>query len=368
MRHIPFTFAMASAFALVNLYADSPSLPVSYEINEEGALQLRWDAENEEYVIYALDERGERIPCGYASEGIYPVNADFPQYEVEAVWDGVVLSSSGALFNPSYTAAYPNYTTDEWLQIAPYLLPNTHPVKPKLEKLFRKERYISSLDTLKKGDFSVRGPGSGRTLVAKHKKLPDVLIKIFPDDEPINELKQFMKRIKGAQVAREIIAKYQLDWLFKVPRKWIFILPQDPPATGPYPKNLVLVVEDMEVLPKSENYPKWKSSSMTKKKLDAIYILLTEGGFNDLALAFNIPFCKDGKLAVVDTEDYHKWPIPYDRLHKYLSDSMIEYWKDLVARGGPTGYKPNAQVKKLIQACQSKPYAAPNHEFTGSWE
>jgi hypothetical protein len=370
MRHTSLSLMLACMIPFTSFCADLPTLQVSLQFDSDSNLALQWEMQDPdaEYVIYALDEAGARIPYAVVKEGFYSVASDFPHYEVEAIRDGVVLSTSGTLLNPTYNAAYPNYTTDEWLQIAPYLLPNTHPVKPKLEKLFRKERFISTLETLKKGDFDVRGPGSGGTLVAKHKKLPDVLIKIFPDNEPINELKQFMKRINGAQVAREIIAKYHLDWVFKVPRKWIYILPQEPQATGPYPKNLVLVVEDMEVLPKSDNYPMWKSSSMTKKKLDAIFILLTEGGFNDLALAFNIPFCKDGKIAVIDTEDYHKWPIPYNRLNKYLSDNMIDYWDGLASKGGPEGYRPNAQVRKMIQACLIRPFAAPSHELTGSWE
>jgi hypothetical protein len=212
---------------------------------------------------------------------------------------------------------------------------------------------------LKDGGFEVKGPGSGRTLTAKHKKLPDVLVKIFPDDEPMDELRQFMKRITGASIARSIVSDYSFEWVFKVPRKWIYILPQEPLATGPYPKSLVLIVEDMEVLPKSENYPKWKSSAMTKAKLDAVYILLTVGGFNDLPLAFNIPFSKDGLIAIVDTEDYHKWPIPYDRLKKYLSDKMIDYWQTLIDNGGPAGFHVNGSVKKLMLPCLLHPYTPP---------
>ncbi|MFV0339981.1 MAG: hypothetical protein ACK5MA_05020 [Parachlamydiaceae bacterium] len=365
MKFLSLFLMLVCMVPLETIQAELPSLPASLQLDAECRFELQWEFQDAdvEYLIYAVDESGERVPFACTRERSYPVPANIPQFEVEALRDGTVIASSGPI-----VAAYPNYTTDEWLQIAPYLLPNTHPVKPKLEKMFRKKRYISTIDTLKDGDFTVKGPGSGRTLVAKHKKLPDVLIKIFPDDEPIDELKQFMRRITGAQVAREIIAKYQLEWLFKVPRKWIYILPQEPKATGPYPKSLILIVEDMEILQKTDNYPKWKSSSMTKKKLDAVYILLQEGGFNDLALAFNLPFCKDGLLAVVDTEDYHKWPIPFNRLNKYLSDSMIKYWEELIAKGGPSGYRPNAKIRSMIEACALRPFTAPDHALTGSLE
>lgn len=340
-----------------DLLTCNEALPTLIEFSPSGQAVLQWKEPESglDYLIYAVDQADERTACAFVQGSSYLIGVDTPALEVEAIKDGTTIASSGKLINPRHQAGYPNYSQAEWLQIAPHLLPNTHPAKGKLDQLFKKQRYISSLETLKKGGFDVRGPGSGKTLVAKHKKVPYVLLKIFPDDEPINELKQFMKRINGAQVARDIIGKYQFEWLFKVPRKWIYILPQEPLATGPYPKNLILVVEDMEILQKADNYPKWKSGAMTKKKLDAIYILLTEGGFNDLPLAFNIPFCKDGLIAIVDTEDYHKWPIPYDRLYKYLSDKMADYWRELITNGGPPGFSLNAHVKKLMKSCELHP-------------
>lgn len=273
-----------------------------------------------------------------------------PYYRIVAYYpDGLLSDPSPIISIKEASRFYPKFTNEQWEAIGAYLLPDIHPAKSALDKLFQSARVTASLDTLKEAGFTVSGPGSGMTLVARHPKLSNILVKLYTDDQDVEDFKNLYDRIKGAEVAKQIIRAHEYQWLFKVARKWFYILPQEPAASGPYPKQLVLVVEDMQILPKDENYPKWKSSAMTKEKLDAIYTFLTEGGFNDLALAFNMPFSRDGRLAVVDTEDYHKWPIPYDRLLKYLSPKMQEYWNQLIAQGGPSGFHASKSLKNLMR-------------------
>lgn len=321
------------------------------------AAQLGWaDPEsppNTTYWLYGSEDpdfepNPTHLQCILDTQEV-PLDLPLPFYRVVAHHDDEISPPSPLVAThaaiPNLT--YPQLEISQWLEIAPYLLPHNHPVYPKLNDLFLRERFIASKDTLKAAGFTVRGPGSGQTLVARHTKLSHVLIKLFTDDQPIDELHELMNRIKGAQVARRVIADFHLEWLFNVPRKWLYIIPENPSSSGPYPKRFVLVVEDMEILPREENYAKWLSSSITKEKLDGIYIFLTKGGFNDLPLAFNIPFGRDGKLAVVDTEDYHKWPIPYDRLNKYLSPKMQEYWNQLIQQGGPPGFTASIPMKRF---------------------
>jgi hypothetical protein len=340
MRFI--TFLFLAWLPLLGLQSGLPMMWSAVDFEERGFPILFWDQPEDglEYHIYAIDEAGARYFCGITQDDCYTLEVDFQAFEVDAVKEGVPLASARVLLNPQYKDNYPKLTQDEWLQIAPYLLPNTHPAKENLDKLFQKERYSSSISTLIKGGFEVKGPRSKGTLVAKHKDLPGILLKIFPDTHKGNDLKNFMNRINGAQLAKDIISKYQFEWLFKVPKKWIYILPQEPLPTKHSPKNLVLIVEDMELLAAQENYLEWKSDAITEKKLDAIYILLTEGGFKDLTLAFNLPFSRDGLLAVVDTEDFHKSLIHYGRLKRFLSDEMVKYWNELVANGGPSDLLP----------------------------
>ncbi len=104
-----------------------------------------------------------------------------------------------------------------------------------------------------------------------------------------------------------------------------------PPDRSKYVrKNFVLVVEDMNILNQKENEAKWRSVEITPSLLDAVDLLLDEAGLSDSVFAFNIPFSYDGKISVVDTEYFHRWPIRFGPLKHYLSPEMQEYWKFLI--------------------------------------
>jgi hypothetical protein len=342
----------------------SAGVPFPQIVQEEASLTWQTHEAHTQYLLFGSEDpdfqldadllNDSRLQAVLEEPGL-ALDQPLPYYRIVAYHpDGILSDPSPIIAIKEASRLYPKFTNEQWEAIGAYLLPDIHPTKSALDKLFQSARVTASEETLKEAGFSVRGPGSGLTLVARHPKLSNVLVKLYTDDQNTDEFKNLYDRIKGAEVAKQIIKAHEYQWLFKVPRKWFYILPQTPAATGPYPKQLVLIVEDMQILPKDENYPKWKSSAMTKEKLDAIFIFLTEGGFNDLALAFNMPFSRDGRLAVVDTEDYHKWPIPYDRLIKYLSPKMQDYWNQLIAQGGPEGFHASKPLRYLMKlnSCQ----------------
>src|SRR5205085_2684107 len=69
-------------------------------------------------------------------------------------------------------------------------------------------------------------------------------------------------------------------------------------------KRYILVVEDMHLLSSSENADAYVLD-MNKAKLNALYIMLTENLLIDSIFIDNIPFCKDGKIAFIDTEHFN---------------------------------------------------------------
>ena len=159
-------------------------------------------------------------------------------------------------------------------------------------------------------------------------KLRPYAVKLLLDEEPTYELDKLISRIIGANTAREVIEKYGYQHIFKVPRKWIYALPLNPaPLSGTFRKNFILVEDEIDILQRKENYPKWKSDAVTHEILDAVFILLTEAGLYDSVYAFNMPFCEDGRIAVIDTELHHGWPIHYERFSAYLSHEMKSYWR-----------------------------------------
>ncbi|CDZ81688.1 hypothetical protein BN1013_02224 [Candidatus Rubidus massiliensis] len=196
-----------------------------------------------------------------------------------------------------------------WQNIQPYLLPLNHPVKKHLDRLFNNKHYTYSLETLEKGGFQcTTGNHPEKAIIAKHLLVKDYILKIYTDDQlGINELDVWIKRIEGANYIRNVIRERRYEPLLKVPQKWLYPLPH----TQPGQKAFILVVEDMKILRHEENYEKWHSFDLPSEYPFAVYEVILLAGLNDSVYIDNIPFCKDNKVAFIDTEHYNNWPIDF---------------------------------------------------------
>ncbi|HEY4831810.1 MAG TPA: hypothetical protein VIH61_04535 [Waddliaceae bacterium] len=227
----------------------------------------------------------------------------------------------------------PHVNPEVWEKISPYFLPEDHPIKPKLDNLFS-QRITANSRRLKKAGFEEPEPRKlSKTIVTKHKKIKGYYFKLFTDDQSIDDGKQLYTRVLGAERVKNCINRNQLDHLCKVPQKWIYPLPENPPPSKPlHRKNFILIAEDMELYTKEENLMKWGNSTLvTTELLDAIYLLLQEEGLKDSIYPFNMPFSKiDHKIAFIDLEKTREWPIRFKRLIPYLSPEMALYWSALI--------------------------------------
>lgn len=225
-----------------------------------------------------------------------------------------------------------------WNRLKPHFLPADHPIKRKLDKIFSK-RVSRSQKTLEDAGFKepYQRPSS-KIIVTTHPELKEYIIKLYPDcyhySKATNKL---MDRITGAVAIRAAIKKHKYGKIFKVPKKWIYPLPVDESlASDSDRKDFILVAEDMHILPRKENYKVWKSSKMTKEKMNAVFTMIQELGLVDSDRAFNIPFCEDGKIAFIDTEHHHKGRAKFEAMMKYLSHDMRKYVEYLLKHGVPT--------------------------------
>ncbi|WP_075883841.1 hypothetical protein [Candidatus Protochlamydia sp. W-9] len=237
-----------------------------------------------------------------------------------------------------------SYVPDQiWEHVRPYLLPENHPVKPKLDRMFSATRVILTPETFKKAGFKRYQQGrASRIMASPHPDLPHHFIKAFPDSDLVvrAEWHKFVHRIEGAKVIRNWITNNNLQATFSVPKKWIYPLPEypSPPNSSRYMrKNFILVAENMRILSHEKNEKAYKHR-MTRKLLDQIYQVFDDLGLYDSVYAFNVPFCKNGKLAFIDTEHHHRWPVPFQKLKKYFSNDMQNYWQQLIDKGGPKGH------------------------------
>lgn len=226
-------------------------------------------------------------------------------------------------------------TQEDWNKVFPYLLPDYHPAKLTLDKIFSSERVLLNLKTMKKAGFIKPLPRKfTRLIVTKHPELPGYVIKAYVDAQRyakgIPEHYRWLSRIEGAAAIRKKIRLHQLDWFFKVPQKWIYAVPTEPSAPPEYvQKNFILIEEDMDLLSDAENEKIWGSERITTAFLDDLFLILQDLGLHDCAKPQNIPFSKDGKVAFIDTESHHNWPVLWKKLSPYLSPSMKQYWKQL---------------------------------------
>ena len=238
------------------------------------------------------------------------------------------VRGEGLLYNP----LVPQHL---WEELKPYFLPDDHPIKPRLDRLFNKIRATQSEKYFEKGGFEkpiMREPTN--IVIGWHPQFKEYIFKVYLDTQPpLNEWENWMQRIKGARAIQASLEKHGFQHIC-VPKKWIYPLPIEPsPPNQPrfYRKNFILVVENMHILDRTANLKAFKKK-MTPDILQELYTLLAEEGLIDSIYPGNIPFTKEGKLAFIDTEHhYPDRPVPYDKLTPYLSSNMQAYWQSLTA-------------------------------------
>lgn len=309
------------------------------EVLRDARHLLTWNPASQEETVYNIYEHESGDLLGSTLEPFFEPFCNEKSYRIETAagtqaWAAVEES----LVTLSSHAQYPELTYEEWSEIAPYLMTEHHPAKKILDVLLSQKRALSSIEEFRSAGFSTQGIRNwSGIVVATHPKLKDFLVKLFLDDQQdVNELQKFMKRIYGARKAQEIVTAHGWERIFKVPKKWLYIVPENPPPlqTLSKRKQFILVVENMHILDSKQNSAKWKDDHLKKSFLDILYLFLTEGGFSDSPMAHNIPFAKDGRVAVIDTE-YYNGPVPYKKLLKDLHSSRAKYWQRLIDKGGP---------------------------------
>lgn len=227
---------------------------------------------------------------------------------------------------------YNSYVDHEvWEMLEPYFLPINHPLKKKLDSLFKIYRITLSRECLIEAGFTPleKPKKDGNLVVAKNPYLKGYLFKIYFDTQKVREWDNFYRRATGAESIKKYIQKHKLQHLFRVPQKWIYpiplnsTLPNDPQL---HRKNFILIVEDMHILNHHDNSEAFQTK-VTRERLDELYALITHEGLIDSVFRGNIPFNEEGQMNFIDTEHHHRSPIPYHFLNRYLNPEMQEYWK-----------------------------------------
>lgn len=230
----------------------------------------------------------------------------------------------------------PDVSEELWNALTPYFLPEHFPEKAALDYIFSQRRVLSSYKSMCKSGFLHLIPPNDKIIVAKHPYLKGYLIKAYTDKMELCDWYWWKKRIDGIHVIQEHIILYGYEGIMKAPRKWIYPLPPEPRhmEDAPYPKYFILVVEEMDILNPKKNRKAYRNQ-MTPEILNAFYTMLINLKLIDSVYADNTPFCKDGRLAFVDSEHSlcTNRPVPITVVAQYLSPAMHAYWEHLVVHG-----------------------------------
>lgn len=234
----------------------------------------------------------------------------------------------------------PLVSVETWDKLKPYFLPNEHPIKFFLDTIFKKERVISTRESLVEAGFDINPPKHPQNLiVGSHSLLKGYLIKTYTDTQDMCDWDNFFRRITGARSIQACINKYGYQKQFKVPKKWLYPLPLDHlplKGAGCFPKSFILIVEDMNILSHHQNSLYFKRR-MTPQILDALFLIIKEVGLLDSVGRGNIPFNEAGVINFIDTEHHHHphSSIKYERLIQYLSPEMGAYWQRITTQSNP---------------------------------
>lgn len=223
-----------------------------------------------------------------------------------------------------------------WAYVQDYLIPENHPAKLKLDEIFSISRALYDLQSMVQAGFEPAYPQHhSQIIVTRHPDLPGYVIKAYLDEQAYHSDKPeyyfWIKRIIGSRLIKNAIKAHEYDNFIKVPKKWIYLLPDEPaPPTGCLRKMFILVEEDMNIHSDKINEKLWRSPVVTKELLKALFIVITELGLFDCAKPANCPISKDGRIALIDTQSYYEKRVKYHKLTSYLSSPMRHYWLKLI--------------------------------------
>ncbi len=255
----------------------------------------------------------------------YPVQSAFSEYFPQPRYD---LPKSDLRLQ---AYSYPDVASDIWDAVRPHLIPDNHPAKPRLDRIFCASRATLDPTHFRKAGFPRNRPGRfSRVMASTHPQLQEYFVKAFADTELgiLFDWKKWLHRIAGAHAIRECIHRHGYQAHFKVPRKWIYPLPKhpSPPSSSRYlRKNFVLVADNVRSVGHANN-EQWYKDEISPRVLFELFTIMDEMGLFDSVYAFNVPVCKDGKIAFIDTEYHHRWPVPFYKFNRYLSKSNKKLW------------------------------------------
>lgn len=218
-------------------------------------------------------------------------------------------------------------------ETAGYLLENPA-MKLTLEMLFKDSSTPLTPEYIQSLGFTFLTQLGLHVLVAKHPGIHGYVFKFFQYNVfPGIDWRYWIQRVEGAKLIKQGIQKFGYEKLFKVPKKWLFKTPCPQVIDGKIYPSYILIAEDMRLVSFEENQMLWRKKT-TEATLIALHKMMKTYGLRDCARITNVPWCKDAKIAFVDTETFHSTALNYHPLIEFLSRKNKIRWEHIVHAGG----------------------------------
>lgn len=173
----------------------------------------------------------------------------------------------------------------------------TLPIAYAINDLFVDPEMFESFDKFSSEGFRLIDHAENKIMSGSHKKAPGYLFKKYNNDKSNkDQLRNYMRRIEGAQLLKAFIAERHFKHV-TVPQKWLCELQPSFPAPH------LLVAEKLDIVPKEET-ERYYSDIDEEQLRELATVLYYFRGLNSTAA--NLPFTEDGKIAFIDTERWHK--------------------------------------------------------------
>jgi len=215
------------------------------------------------------------------------------------------------------------------LDSKPCLLPENHPLKPTLDKIFANPKVLDNPKTFAKSGFKtifLRSRGSLR--VAKHPALKGYLFKLYLKSETKKKYPVYTERLARRAIEANRIRKFiqqRKIRRFTVPDKWIYVPPFAQGNKGVY----VLVVQDAQLVSREKSASAWKEK-ITPSHLKELHALLKRG-YGSIAVIQNIPYTKKKTFSFIDTE-FPPRKFNLQRVGSRLDKNMRQQWQKLIKK------------------------------------
>lgn len=204
-----------------------------------------------------------------------------------------------------------------------------NPASLDLKRLFADPEMFDSRSDFRAAGFDVfERSKEEKIMVATHKAAPEYVFKKYSKDRPLEEqLEKYEQRIEGARRVKALIDARQLQHVV-VPQKALIELPKE--FGSRRESSYIVIAERLELVDNDKSKRAYGHIDKDVLK-DLCTVLYVFPGLD--SVVDNLPFTKDGKIALIDTEHWERRQKRWEKSdrpelrHLHLSDDRMKYAK-----------------------------------------